>query len=94
MCLSYLLYYPKVDLKYCQSRPTYDSISNDQNYIRSLIHTYNWTSPDTREMFKRQLRESSIIHDCRGDHMVPMVMQYTFHENATNFIPSESPACH
>ncbi|KAL3871758.1 hypothetical protein ACJMK2_039736 [Sinanodonta woodiana] len=76
MCLSYLLYYPKVELKYCQSSPSYDSISNDQTYIRSLIHTYNWTSPDTRETFKRKLHESSIIHYCRGDHMVPTILSY------------------
>ncbi|KAL3871757.1 hypothetical protein ACJMK2_039735 [Sinanodonta woodiana] len=80
MCASFILYYPKMELKNCISSPTYDSISNDVTKIKPLLEAYNWTSPQVREVFREKLRDSSILHTCQGDTMVPQILKYTFHE--------------
>ncbi|KAK3586460.1 hypothetical protein CHS0354_001844 [Potamilus streckersoni] len=80
MCASFILYYPKMELQNCISSPIYDSISNDVNKVRPLLEAYNWTSPQVREVFREKLSESSILHTCQGDKMVPQILKYTFHE--------------
>ncbi|KAL3871750.1 hypothetical protein ACJMK2_039728 [Sinanodonta woodiana] len=95
MCLSFIIYYPKVALKQCVSSPTFDSISNDQNRLFPLLSTYNWTTQHNRDQFKQKLKESSIIHVCQGDTMVPETVTYTFHENPPvhSYVPPKSSTC-
>ncbi|KAL3871755.1 hypothetical protein ACJMK2_039733 [Sinanodonta woodiana] len=92
MCISNLLYYPKIPLTRCVSTPTYDSISPSQNKM-STLQAFNWTSPHDREIFKQKLRESSIRHICQGSNMIPKTLIYTFHENVTEYVPPASSTC-
>ncbi|KAL3871756.1 hypothetical protein ACJMK2_039734 [Sinanodonta woodiana] len=95
MCLSFLLYYPKVALKQCVSSPTYDSLSNDQNRVWPMLSAYNWTTQHNRDQFKQKLKESSIFHFCQGDTMVPKILTYDFHEKPPVhvYVPPKSSTC-
>ncbi|KAK3586455.1 hypothetical protein CHS0354_001838 [Potamilus streckersoni] len=95
MCASFILYYPKIELKSCGSSPTYDSISNDLHKVRPLLEAYNWTSPQVREVFEEKLRGSSITHSCEVDKMVPRFLKYTYRETPPTheYIPSVSSTC-
>ncbi|KAK3586449.1 hypothetical protein CHS0354_001831 [Potamilus streckersoni] len=95
MCLSFLLYYPKVALNQCVSSPTYDSISSDKNRLWPMLSVYNWTTQHNRDQFKQKLKDSSIFHFCEGDTMVPKTLMYTFHEKPPThaYVPPRSSTC-
>ncbi|KAK3586446.1 hypothetical protein CHS0354_001828 [Potamilus streckersoni] len=92
MCLSFVMYYPKIPLTNCLSAPIYDSIDKDERAVWTTLKAYNWTSPQVRQTFKQKVRESSIHHQCIGAQMNPKYLEFVFHEYLPQegYIPSSS----
>ncbi|KAH9500336.1 DBH-like monooxygenase protein 1 [Bulinus truncatus] len=65
MCLSYLFYYPKIELTRCMSRVEYTVPSEYAGKdIYSLVKTFDWTDLKVRQQFEQSVKGSDILEMC------------------------------
>ncbi|KAL3871747.1 hypothetical protein ACJMK2_039725 [Sinanodonta woodiana] len=81
MCLSFVMYYPRIPLTICRSAPVYDSISIDERAVYITLYHYNWALPTDRQRFKQKVKESSTFYHCEGAQMNPTELNFVFHED-------------
>jgi len=68
MCLSFLVYYPKVQLTTCLSRLQYEIM--EQYNGHQAINFYSkldWTKQSVQDAFQKDVDEARITTICRGD---------------------------
>ncbi|CAL1540453.1 unnamed protein product [Lymnaea stagnalis] len=68
MCMSYLLYYPKTTLTSCYTSTKYkfDDHTNVGNFVDAM-NKKDWTNPDVRRQFKKDVQEAEILDYCGVD---------------------------
>ncbi|KAH9500341.1 DBH-like monooxygenase protein 1 [Bulinus truncatus] len=68
MCLTFLLYYPKVKMTKCLSsilKTAY--VPNTDDDVKQAMGKIDWTDPDIRQEFQRNVTNADIMHICWFD---------------------------
>ncbi|XP_041368555.1 DBH-like monooxygenase protein 1 homolog [Gigantopelta aegis] len=73
MCLSFLMYYPKVPVFACLSVPIYSEYRSTQDRsdsaLRRYLQTLDWTNSTVRNEFQKHTDDSLYYLECRENHI-------------------------
>ena len=73
MCVSFLLYYPRIDVEMCLSMPIYNNIDRDYNKVFGKIQAMDFSRKSVRDDFVRKLNETYYTTMCIGRNLHPNV---------------------
>ncbi|KAJ8300644.1 hypothetical protein KUTeg_022163, partial [Tegillarca granosa] len=73
MCLTFVLYYPRMDVDICNSSPRYDDVVQDPSQAVHTLQRWNWKDPAVRQKFQNVLANSTHTVFCSGKHLTPKV---------------------
>lgn len=76
MCLSFIVYYPRMAVESCQSAPLYDNIGRTARNGHAVASYFNWTSPSERSSFNTYLSSTKHMTHCSGAKLQPEVNLY------------------
>ena len=62
MCLTFVMYYPRVPLEYCCSSPKYEAIHSHPMTAVEQISNWNWDDAATHQKFKSLLDSTLHYH--------------------------------
>ncbi|XP_056009441.1 uncharacterized protein LOC125680065 [Ostrea edulis] len=71
MCLSFIVYYPRMAVESCQSAPLYDNIGRTARNGHAVASYFNWTSPSERSSFNTYLSSTKHMTHCSGAKLQP-----------------------
>ena len=66
MCISFLYYYPRTPMAFCNSVPLYEQISNDSQEAVRQFNGWNWKDENVQHMFREVVNNSTYISNCNG----------------------------
>ncbi|KAL5008211.1 hypothetical protein ScPMuIL_013792 [Solemya velum] len=79
MCVSFILYYPKMDLDQCFGFPVYNHIARTTLAISSIVKSWDFRKTSVREKFQNELTESDYWTVCKlSDNLVPIPARTKF----------------
>lgn len=74
MCVSFILYYPKMDLDQCLGFPVYNHIARTTFAISSIVKSWDFRKASVREKFQNELTESDYWTVCKlSDNLVSYI---------------------
>ncbi|KAL5011590.1 hypothetical protein ScPMuIL_010141 [Solemya velum] len=66
MCLSHVIYYPRMALDQCYSMPVYSQLGDDMHKVLPEIESWNYTQPEVRDHFQEVVMKSDYKYICQG----------------------------
>ncbi|XP_033732845.1 DBH-like monooxygenase protein 1 [Pecten maximus] len=69
MCLSFLLYYPRMDVEACWSVPLYQTVHNDTHLAQEQMYKWDWSKPEVRRKFDVVMNETLYRHSSFGNFL-------------------------
>lgn len=66
MCISYIYYYPIINMSFCLASPLYDQISKDSEKAFEQLKDWNWNDKHIRQQFQELVNNSTYNTICNG----------------------------
>jgi len=96
MCLTFIFYYPKIDLKTCTSLPLTEEalgVQNEHDAYMQLV-SMDWTNKTVRDHFTQRSNQATQYHRCFGQNLQPEDSYQNFKEQPPKSIYQlPKPAC-
>lgn len=74
MCLSFIVYYPKMGLDLCESVPMYNNVPRTHSHGHAVASQFNFTLESDRNKFKMLTSTTKHWAGCDGASMTPKVI--------------------
>lgn len=74
MCLSFIIYYPKMGLDLCESVPMYNNVPRAQSNGHAVASQFNFTLESDRNKFKMLTSTTKHWAGCNGASLTPQVI--------------------
>lgn len=74
MCLSFIVYYPKMGLDLCESVPMYNNVPRAHSHGHAVASQFNFTLESDRNKFKMLTSTTKHWAGCDGASLTPKVI--------------------
>ncbi|KAK3088535.1 hypothetical protein FSP39_020262 [Pinctada imbricata] len=93
MCLSFLYYYPRMDVEMCESLPIYDNINGDYRKVAQILDSMDFHNKTVVNMYLDKLNSSRYTALCRGRNLRPNESHGNHYVPHPNILYKEPSSC-